>query len=161
MEVPLGHRGNVAWDLVGDPERAERVAVHFVSARAEHRAFTFGELHRRSSQGASVLRAQGLAKGDRAVSVIPRIPAFYDALLSCMKIGAVAMPGTNLLTAGDLAYRIRRAGAKAVIVHEAHAAKIDEIADACPSLEHRFVIGGSRSGWIDWTAELESSSALA
>ena len=58
-----------------------------------------------------------------------------------MKGGVISMPGTNLLTAKDIAYRVNEAGAKAVIVSSMHVEKINQIVDKCPTLKFLIVIG--------------------
>jgi len=50
--------------------------------------------------------------GDKAFIMIPRVPAWYDVMIGCCKAAIVAMPGTNLLTAKDIAYRVNKAGAR-------------------------------------------------
>jgi acetyl-CoA synthetase len=47
--------------------------------------------------------------------MLHRVPAWHLALLGCIKLGAVPMPGTPLLTPRDIAYRIGEAEAMAVI----------------------------------------------
>ena len=42
-----------------------------------------------------MLRGIGAAKGDFAFMMIPRIPAWYEAMIGCIKLGVVAMPGTT------------------------------------------------------------------
>jgi acetyl-CoA synthetase len=70
-----------------------------------------------------------------------------------MKAGLISMPGTNLLTAKDIAYRVNQAGAKAVIVSQMHVEKVNQIADDCPSLEHLIVVGGEAKGnWLSFEA---------
>ena len=159
MHTPLDCE-NFAWNVVSDPERADRTATIYVPREGSPRSITFGELDDASGRGASALLALGLDKGDRVLVVVPRVPASYEIMLACMKAGLVSMPGTNLLTAKDLAYRIRRSGAKAVFVHEAHADKIDEIASDCPTLQHRVVLGAERPGWIEWLGALSSAAVL-
>jgi len=79
--------------------------------------------------------------------MIPRIVEWYQVLLGCTKTGVVAMPGTNLLTAKDIEYRINRADARLAIVTADHADKVDQIKANCPSLEHLILIGETRDGW--------------
>ena len=69
----------------------------------------------------------GLERGDAACVVIGRIPEWYSVLFGCMKAGIISMPGTNLLTAKDIAYRVNQAGAKAVIVTLEHCEKVDAL----------------------------------
>ena len=83
------------------------------------------------------LLAQGVKPGDRIFIMLPRVPAWYEAMLGAVRIGAVVMPGTNQLTARDIAYRIRAAGAAAAITSADGAAKIDAIDEELPSLRLR------------------------
>ena len=55
-------------------------------------------------------------------------------------MGAVAMPGTNLLTTNDIEYRINRAGAKVAVVSAAHVYSVEAIKDKCPTLEHLILV---------------------
>ena len=60
------------------------------------------------------------------------------------------MPGTNLLTAKDIEYRVQKSGAKLAIVTAANAEKVDEIRSGCPSLEQFIVVGEEREGWLSY-----------
>ena len=63
------------------------------------------------------------------------------------------MPGTNQLTARDIAYRIRAADAVAAITDADGVEKIDAIAEDLPSLRTRIAWGaGEREGWHDLDA---------
>ena len=55
-------------------------------------------------------------------------------------MGAVAMPGTNLLTTNDIEYRINRAGGKVAVVSAAHVYSVEAIKDKCPTLEHLILV---------------------
>ncbi len=156
----LADCGNFAWNIVAAPERADKTATVYVPSEGPPRRLSFGALDDASGRGARVLHDLGLEKGDRVLVVVPRVPAFYEVMVACMKGGFVSMPGTNLLTASDLAYRIRRSGAKAVFVHESHAAKIDEIAAECPTLKHKLLFGTERPGWLDWRQALQAAAPL-
>ena len=83
---------------------------------------TAAELAAASRRAARALLAAGIGKGDRVFVMLPRIPEWYSALLGAMRIGAVPMPGPNLLTPHDIADRLRRAGARAAITDAAGAA---------------------------------------
>ena len=69
-----------------------------------------------------------------------------------MKAGVISMPGTNLLTAKDIAYRVNQAGAKAVVVSPAHVEKVDSIVAECPTLEHLIVVGEASGDWHSFDA---------
>ncbi len=111
---------------------------------------SYSDLSRQSGQFANGLKRLGLAKGDFACVVIGRISEWYGVLFGCMKLGVVSMPGTNLLTAKDIAYRINQSGAKAVIVTEEHCEKVEAVLAECPTLAHKIVIGDARDGWLNF-----------
>ena len=83
----------------------------------------------------------GISKGDLAFVMIPRIPEWYEVMVGCCKLGAVPMPGTNLLMPKDIKYRINAAEANIAIVTAENAERVDEIRDQCPTLKHLIVIG--------------------
>ena len=110
------------------------VAIDRAGENAVHHSYA--DLDRLSNAFANALMALGVEKGDFAFAMIPRIFEWYQVLLGCTKTGVVAMPGTNLLTAKDIEYRINRADARLAIVTADHADKVDQIKANCPSLEH-------------------------
>jgi acetyl-CoA synthetase len=95
---------------------------------------------------ARALLAAGLGQGDRVFVMLPRIPEWYAAMLGAMRIGAVPMPGPNLLTAGDIADRITRGEARAAITDLAGAEKVDTANVALPT---RLCVGGPREEWVE------------
>jgi acyl-coenzyme A synthetase/AMP-(fatty) acid ligase len=99
---------------------------------------TAAELAAASRRAARAFLNAGIGKGDRVFVMLPRIPEWYAALLGAMRIGAVPMPGPNLLTAHDIADRLTRAGAVAAVTDAAGAAKVDETHVA---LRARFCVG--------------------
>ncbi len=149
FELDMPEHYNFAFDVVAkrgrEADKDALIAIDKTGERVER--LRYSDLDRMSNRFANVLLDLGAAKGDFALVVIPRVPAWYHVLLGCMKAGVVSMPGTNLLTAKDIEYRINRAEAKLAIVTGEHAAKVEQIRDNCPSLETLIVIGGDRDGW--------------
>jgi acetyl-CoA synthetase len=128
-------------------------AAGAVSAR-----HTWAEMAKESRRMGHALTAQGVGKGDPVFLMLPRIPEWYVAALGAIRIGAIPMPGTNLLTAKDIAYRIERAGAVAAITDSDGAARVDGAGDL-PTLRQRVVVGESpSSGWTQLSALLEPAS---
>jgi acyl-coenzyme A synthetase/AMP-(fatty) acid ligase len=119
---------------------------------------TVAQLTDRARRAARALRAQGVRAGDRVFIMLPRVPAWYEAMLGAIRIGAVVMPGTNQLTARDIAYRVSAAGASVAITSADGAEKIDAIESELPSLRLRLGhdVGG-RDGWGDWDELLDQA----
>jgi acyl-coenzyme A synthetase/AMP-(fatty) acid ligase len=122
---------------------------------AEHSA---ARLAARARMTARALLAAGVRPGERVFIMLPRVPAWYEAMLGAIRIGAVVMPGTNQLTARDIAYRITKAGASVAITSADGAEKIDAIEQELPSLRLRIVHdGGGHAGWEDFDAIVEAA----
>jgi acyl-coenzyme A synthetase/AMP-(fatty) acid ligase len=117
---------------------------------------TAEDLAREARRAARALLELGISKGDRVFIMLPRIPAWYAAVLGTIRIGAVPMPGTNQLTARDISYRLQSADAVAVITDAAGVAKVQEITDPPASLAHRIAVGGA-PGWHDLEALMEAA----
>ena len=140
---------NFAFDVVAKrAAEADKVALIAVDRTGEEVIHhSYSDLDKASNRFANALMAMGVEKGDPALVVLPRIPEWYHVLLGCCKTGVIAMPGTNLLKAKDLEYRIKRADAKLAIVTTAHAEAVEEIMANCPTLEHLVLVGDEREGW--------------
>jgi AMP-binding enzyme len=127
------------------------------------RRFSFADLAASSNRAARFLGSLGLGKGDPVFVMLPRIPEWYDVVLGCIKLGAVPMPGTTLLTARDIDYRLERAGARVAVTDPEGADKVDQAAkrmgvDLTRILVRSQEAGGPSSGWASWEDGLESAS---
>ena len=70
--------------------RGEQVAIVFEGDEpGEGRTLTYRELHGEVCRMANVLRARGVAKGDRVTLYMPMIPEAAVAMLACARIGAI------------------------------------------------------------------------
>ncbi len=126
LEVP--ERFNAVRDIVGKwaAREPDRIAVVAVDQDGGERRITFAELLRRAHRAANALAAQGIGAGDRVFVMLPRVPAWHEVVLGCHLLGAVPMPGTTLLTAHDIAYRIGQAEAVAAVTDAEGAARVAE-----------------------------------
>lgn len=148
-DVPEYH--NFAVDTVGGWARdPERLAMLHLDADGDERRITFADFHARSDRLAAALRERGVGWGDRVLIVLPRIPAWWEAILAVMKLGAISLPGTTLLTARDLAYRINASEATVIVTDGEVAPRVEQAAERCPTLELMIVAGAHRPGWLSW-----------
>lgn len=79
--------------------------------------------------------------------LLPRIPEAYLSYIACLKAGLVVIPGSEMLRASDIAYRLRHSGAKAVIAHASLAERVEEAEKQSQSLHSRLIHGEERDGW--------------
>lgn len=158
LDIPEHY--NFGFDVIAKRgAEADKTAYIAVDASVQSvRPVSFSELDRASNRFANVLLELGARPGDFAFVMIPRLPAWYEVMIACIKAGVVAMPGTNLLTAKDIAYRVNRSGARFAIVTADGAEKVDEIVAACPSLERLIVVGAERDGWTSYDVAMAAAS---
>ena len=132
-------------------QQADKEALLAIDAVTGNKSsVTYSELSKVSSQFGKALLSLGLKRGDAACVLIGRNPNWHKALFGCMKVGVISMPGTNLLTAKDIAYRINESKAKAIIVSPMHVEKVNQIIDQCPTLIHLIVTGRASGDWLSF-----------
>lgn len=109
-------------------------------------SYTFDALARRSDQVAATLSAQGIRRGDSVIVMLNNQIELWETMLAVIKLGAVIMPTTTAAGSGELADRLARGDARAVICNAVDASKFDDI--TTPFV--RMVVGGATDGWIDF-----------
>jgi acetyl-CoA synthetase/medium-chain acyl-CoA synthetase len=150
---------NFGFDVVdkwaADPTK---LALLWVDEDGSSRRFTFADMRRESNRFASLLQGLGVGQGDGVMIVLPRLPEWHSMMVGIMKLGAIPIPGTVLLTPKDYEYRINLAAARVVIVDAPNTAKVETIRHSCPSLRHCIVLGEARPGWIDYATAMAAAS---
>lgn len=119
---------------------------------------SFAELSDHSASAAAVLRAAGVVRGDTVLILLSREIEWWELMLACLRIGAVASPGTVQLTAKDITYRCDAADVRCIVAGVDGGPRVDEApVDAAIPLIH---IGGARAGWIDYGAAKATATPL-
>ena len=108
---------------------------------------SFEQMAQRSAQVANFLRGLGVARGDRILLMLGNELALWEAMLASIKLGAVLVPATALLTTDDLRDRFDRGVVRHVIVGAAQTAKFEPL----PGDYTRIVVGtapgAQPAGW--------------
>lgn len=92
--------------------------------------------------------------------ILKRHYQFWFIILALHKIGAIGIPGTNLLTGKDLEYRFEMASVKHVI-STAYGEVTDHVEDAMKTykaITSKIIVNGERDGWTSFDKELDSYS---
>ena len=131
----------------------DRTALWIVEADGREYRASFAQLAARSGQVANFLRDHGVARGERILLMLGNEPALWECMLAAMKVGAVVIPATSLLTPDDLRDRLERGNVRHVIAGAANAAKFDGL----EGQYGRIVVGGARDGWIDYERSTAAS----
>src|SRR5438270_1473736 len=160
LDVP--ERFNFAREVIGRyAEDPEHLAMWWLSGDgSQERKITFKEFAERSDKFAEILQRSGVKPGDRVLVQLPRVPEWWEVMLGCMKAGAVAVPGTVLLTAKDIHYRSQLAEGVAYVCDADNAAKVDQVRGELPNLRELFQVGepAVREGWRSYDREMEAAS---
>ena len=90
---------------------------------------SFAEMAAGSNRVANWLESLGVARGDRVLLMLGNELPLWETMLACIKIGAVMIPATGLLTPADLADRLLRGQVRHVVATAAQTAKFDGLAD--------------------------------
>jgi acetyl-CoA synthetase len=123
---------------------------------SEHRR-SFREMSERSSQVANHLRGLGVRRGDRILLMLGNEVALWETMLAAMKLGAVVIPATALLTPADLRDRIDRGRVRHVVAASAHTQKFADVEGGYT----RLCVGAPRPGWISHDAAQSYPIAFA
>ncbi|WP_419850254.1 acyl-CoA synthetase [Candidatus Poriferisocius sp.] len=148
LDVPP--RFNYVRDVVdrwasSQPDKLALIAVEPDGTTANR--YTFADISTRASIAADLLAELGVKKGDRVFIMLPRIVEWYDALLGCIRLGAIPMPATMQLTAKDVAYRVQKAEALVAITDGEGFAAVTAALGECPTVNARIIVGEPRSDW--------------
>ena len=150
---------NFAFDIVDTlgREKPEKLAMLHIAEDGTERRFTFRDMKEASSRAANYFTSLGIRRGDRVMLVLKRHYQFWFAILGLHKIGAIAIPATNQLVEHDFSYRFGAAGVSAIVCtadgDTAHQVELAEQDYAKPLT--KIMVGGTRDGWHDFTAESE------
>lgn len=154
-------RWNWATDYFDGYARGnDKTALWIVEEDGSEEKFTFAEMVTRSDKLAAWLTERGLGKGDPVILMLNNQVELWDAMLAIMKIGGVIMPTTTALQAADLADRVARAGAKAVIANPVDTGKFYRIAETDPQVT-LMSVGDGGPGWTDMRAAQDRAEAPA
>ena len=132
-------------------ERPDAMALWWVDeSGGQEQKFSFGQLAERFSSRRHFL-PPGHPRGDRVLVSLPRVPQWWIAMLGLMRLGAVPIPGTPLLTTErhPLSRRSRRASAPSSPTPTAREGR-----RVLPANPHSGRRRAGRPGWIDFDAGL-------
>jgi len=104
---------------------------------------SFDQLARQSDQVANYLRKVGVKRGDRVLLMMGNELPLWELMLACMKIGAVMIPATTLLTPDDLVDRLDRGAVRHVISASEQVGKFG----ASNGAYTRITVGAAVPGW--------------
>ncbi len=163
LDVPA--QFNFAIDVMGkwaaDPNK---LAMLWLGQNGEERSITFQQFVERSSQAANAFLTLGIQKGDRIMVMLPRIPEWWETVLGLMKLGAVPIPCTTLLTPKDIQFRAEVAEVQGFITDSEGAVKFDSVRADCPTIKFTVLVEPNadmqtREGWTSYHSIADEASS--
>ena len=129
------------------------LALWCVDEAGRERKFSFQELAQAARRAADAFARAGLRPGDAVLIILPRVPEWWIAMLGLIRLGAVPIPGTPLLTARDIRYRTEAADVRALITDAQGADKAPDFSGI------GFLVGSGQQGWNDFAEAVERADA--
>ncbi|MEE0705356.1 MAG: AMP-binding protein [Adlercreutzia sp.] len=152
IEVPEAF--NFGFDVVDEWAEVEpdKRALLWCNDAGEERVFTFTDIKKLSNQAANAFADLGIGKGDVVMCILRRRWEYWICAVALCKLGATIIPASLQLTKKDVAYRVNSADVKAIVaVNDDYVcSQVEQAMPECPSILAKFIVDGSREGWIDF-----------
>ncbi len=150
---------NFAFDIVDEvaKKNPDKLAMLHIDKNNVERRLSYNDMKRASNQCANYFKSLGIKKGDRVMLILKRHYQFWYAILALHKLGAIAIPATNLLQEHDLDYRFNAADVSAIVCTADGdiANQVDLAEKNSPTLKTKIIVGGEREGWHNFDGEYE------
>jgi acyl-coenzyme A synthetase/AMP-(fatty) acid ligase len=143
---------NFGRDVIDVLGREERRGLLFVDAAGTRSDVGFPEIARTTQRWAAAFRDLGIAKGDRVVVLLPKIPAWLYGMVALARLGAVVVPCSEQLRAKDLAFRAEHSEATTIVAHASNRAEVDLLRATTPGLTRFLIVGAADGTPPGWTA---------
>ena len=120
-----------------------QTALWVASRDAGETKISFRDLAERSNRVANFLRGQGVRRGDHILLMVSNVVPFWEVMLAAIKLAAVVVPATTMLTRDEVLDRMERGNIRHVVTGAGDAAKFADI----PGDFTRIAIGNAPAGW--------------
>ncbi|TFW32565.1 AMP-binding protein [Massilia horti] len=146
-QPPQLEQFNWALDFFDEQAKGnDAIALWVVGEDGSEEKITFAHMAARSTQVAEYLRECGVERGDRVLVMLPNRTELWEIMLAGIKLGAVLVPTTMLVSPSDLADRLERGRIRHVIAQVSEAHKFAGLAGNYT----RIAVGGKPEGWRDF-----------
>jgi acetyl-CoA synthetase len=145
FQWPQLDRFNWALDYFDPVARGnDRPGLWIIDESGSETRLSFAEMAERSSRLANHLRRLGVKRGDRVLMMLGNVAPLWETMLAAMKLGAVVIPATTLLTHDDLIDRFQRGRVRHVVAGAENTAKFADL----PGDYTKIAVGGAMPGWV-------------
>jgi acetyl-CoA synthetase len=134
----------------------DRPALWIVNEGGGEEKVSFATMAERSNRAANYLQGLGVRRGDRVLLMLGNVVPLWEVMLAAMKLGAVVIPATTLLSRNDLIDRFDRGRARHVVTSPEHTAKFADIPG-----DYTRVCLGEAAGWHDYAEAAAAPARFA
>jgi acetyl-CoA synthetase len=121
-------------------------ALWVVEQDGSEQKISFADMSSRSHQVAQYLVDCGVRRGDRVLLMLPNRVELWEIMLAGIKLGAVLVPTTMLVSTADLQDRLDRGAIRHVIAQASESKKFEGLQGSFT----RIAVGGKPEGWHDF-----------
>ena len=143
--LPGGRGLNMAYEAVdrhAESDHGTTVALRCVGRDDSVTTVTYGDLARSTARFANVLRALGIGRGDRVVTLLGRCPELYTVVIGTLKNTSVLCPLFSAFGPDPVAQRLRLSNARLLVTTAAlYRRKVAGQRERFPELEHVLIVG--------------------
>lgn len=150
---------NFAYDVVDVLGRTkpDKLAMLHIDSEGKERRITFKDMMIYSNKAANYFQYLGIKRGDHVMLVLKRHYQFWFAILALHKIGAVAIPATNLLVKKDFEYRFKAGEVDAVLCTSDGkvANEVERASRTYDGLKAKVMVGNTTlKGWSNFKRDI-------
>ena len=151
---------NFSYDVLDELAKTNPngTAIVWVGDDDTKKVFTYKEISELTNMTANYLESLGVKKGDHVMLLMKKRHEFWTTLLALHKIGAIAVPGSHLLSIDDLKYRMDVIDVKHVVCADSEdvLSKVEKTVKR--TVQNLVVTKGRRNGWSSMEVELPKFS---
>ncbi|MFC9540970.1 class I adenylate-forming enzyme family protein [Lysinibacillus sp. NPDC056959] len=118
------------------------------------RRVTYRDLDEQVTRFSHALVEQGVRQGDKVIIFMPNVVEFVVSYFAIQRIGAIVVPVNAKFTLQEVEYVARHADAKAILVHEAIFAVVENIT----VVPLKIKTGQEYAGWLNYETLIEHAS---
>jgi acetyl-CoA synthetase len=137
-------------------EQPQRTALWVVQEDGAEQRVSFEQMAERSRQVAGWLAEQGVRRSDRVLLVLGNRVELWEAMLACIRLGAVMIPATTLLAPSDVHDRVTRGNARCVVTASEDVGKFADV----PSDMVKVAVGDPVDGWTAYSSSYTWKGAV-
>ncbi len=118
----------------------DKTAITIEDAKSGIRSLSYAELNTHTNCFAGVLSRLDLLAGERVLIRLPNTIEYPVCFLGILKVGAIAVPSSHMLTTEELSYLAKDAGVRILITEASTFADIANSLSDIPTLKHVILI---------------------